>query len=153
MTRDDEIFKGKTFSGLAKDIYQNSKTKDGQIKTLIGELQPLIKNLGDAVIIVPLIKEYMEIAVKNDDQIVKLAAVVQRMIVADTKIEGGEFTISDEEKKQLLNEVHTELGEIKKSTNSIDSKLDEQIESVKEKIPKPTPPATQIIKEGEDPSA
>ena len=140
MTRDDEIFKGKTFSGLAKDIYQNSKTKDGQIKTLIGELQPLIK-------------EYMEIAVKNDDQIVKLAAVVQRMIVADTKIEGGEFTISDEEKKQLLNEVHTELGEIKKSTNSIDSKLDEQIESVKEKIPKPTPPATQIIKEGEDPSA
>ena len=61
-----EIFKGKSFAGLLKDIYKNSAEKEKQIKILIGELKPLIRNIGDATIIVPLIKEYMEIGVKND---------------------------------------------------------------------------------------
>ena len=44
-----EIFKGKSFSGLLKDIYKNSADKEKQIKILIGELRPLIKNIGDAM--------------------------------------------------------------------------------------------------------
>ena len=55
-----ELFKGTTFSDLMKDIYHNSKKKDRQINTLIQELQPLIKNIGDATVIVPLIKEYLD---------------------------------------------------------------------------------------------
>ena len=80
MGEDFELFAGKNFSDLMKDIYHNSKKKDRQINTLIQELQPLIKNLGDATVIVPLIKEYLDISVKNDDQLIKLAAIVQRLI-------------------------------------------------------------------------
>jgi hypothetical protein len=124
MDKNDEIFKGKSFADLAKDIYQNSKSKDVQIKNLISELQPLVKSIGDAVIIIPLIKEYMEIAVKNDEQIVKLAAVIQRMITADSKQAEGEFTISEEEKKQLLQEVKNINLNIKSSTNQLEQKLE-----------------------------
>ena len=101
-----EVFKGKSFSGLLRDIYKNSAEKEKQIKILIGELRPLIKNIGDATIIVPLIKEYMEIGVKNDEQLVKMAAVVQRAVAANKSSDSNEFLLSDEEKKQLLDEIN-----------------------------------------------
>ena len=78
MEKDEEIFKGKTMSGLMQDIYNNSKSKEEQINELIMQLQPMIKNFGDATIIVPLIKEYLDLAVKNDDALIKLASIVQR---------------------------------------------------------------------------
>ena len=80
MDKDTELFKGKSFSDIMGDIYNNSKKKDRQLKLLIAELEPLVKNLQDATVVVPLIKEYMEVSVKNDEQLVKLAAIVQRMM-------------------------------------------------------------------------
>ena len=63
---DAVVFEGKTVSDLFKEIYGNSKKKDKQINTLISELKPLIQDIGDAPVVVPLIKEYLEIGVKND---------------------------------------------------------------------------------------
>ena len=85
MDLDIELFKGKTFSELMKDVYDNSKKKERQINLLIAELKPLIKNVGDATLIVPLIKEYLEVGVKNDEHLVKLAAIVQRLVSSNTK--------------------------------------------------------------------
>ena len=122
MEFDIEIFKGKSFSDLMKDVYQNSNKKDRQINLLIGELRPLIKNVGDATVIVPLIKEYLEVGVKNDEHLVKLAAVVQRLISTSTKANadsGGSLLLSEEEKKQLLGE----LDEIENSNSSINKKV------------------------------
>jgi hypothetical protein len=100
------------------DIYHNSKKKERQINTLIQELQPLIKNLGDATVIVPLIKEYLEVSVKNDDALVKLAAIVQRLVTSGNKpgdeSSGGEFGLSEEEKAALLKEAESTLKEIQK---------------------------------------
>jgi len=98
---DQELFKGKSFSSLLKDIYTTTKNKEKQINILISELKPLVKNIGDATIIVPLIKEYLEVGVKNDEHLVKMAAVVQR---AMTRVEasGGDLILSDDEKQQLL---------------------------------------------------
>ena len=67
-----ELFKGITFSDLLSDVYHNSKKKDRQINQLIAQLPPLIKSTSDATIVVPLIKEYLDIAVKNDDHIVNV---------------------------------------------------------------------------------
>ena len=78
MDRNDEIFKGTSFADLMHDVYHNSKKKDRQINQLISQLQPLIRNASDATIIVPLIKEYLDVAVKNDDALVRMAAIVQR---------------------------------------------------------------------------
>ena len=114
-----ELFKGTTFSDLMKDIYHNSKKKDRQLNTLIQELQPLIKNLGDATVIVPLIKEYLDVSVKNDEHLVKLAAVVQRLVGSSSKADGGEFGMSEEEKNYLLETAQQELDAIHKEQDEI----------------------------------
>jgi len=114
MDKDTELFKGKTFSDIMSDIYNNSKKKDRQLKLLIAQLEPLVKNINDATVVVPLIKEYMEVSVKNDEQIVKLAAIVQRMIKdANSDEMGGGLGLSEEEKKQLL-----------ENAKAIDAKID-----------------------------
>lgn len=74
-----ELFDGKNLSDLFKEIYDNSTAKRQQIKELIASLAPLIEGIGDATLLVPLIKEYLEIGVKNDEQLIKLAQIVQRL--------------------------------------------------------------------------
>jgi len=63
---DANIFGKKKFSDLLKEIYDNQKLKAQQISALINELKPLINDIGDATLIVPLIKEYMDLGLKND---------------------------------------------------------------------------------------
>lgn len=103
-----EIYKGKNFSSLCKDIVKNSENKKDQIDVLISELRTLIKTVNDAVIIVPLIKDYYDVGVKNDEQLIKLAAVVQRLVAKGQETgEGNSMVLSDEERKQLMDEVIT----------------------------------------------
>ena len=101
---ESNIFGKKKFSDLLKEIYDNQKKKEVQITALIGELKPLINDIGDATLIVPLIKEYMELGIKNDEQLVKMATIVQRALASNKSEEEG-FGMTEEEKQQLLNEV------------------------------------------------
>jgi len=116
MSLDKEIFKGKTLSDLFGEIYDNSRDTRGQVQGLIRELKPLIENIGDATLIVPMIKEYMEIGVKNDDALIKMATIIQRIVSAEAKGEAGsDFDFSD--LQDLLDE---------------QNQLEEQLEEVKE---------------------
>jgi hypothetical protein len=103
-----EIFKGKDFSDLLKDIYKNSSTKDKVLNQLIGELRNYIKSSNDAAHILPLIRELIEVGVRNDDHLIKLAAICQRMIANQTKAltdTGSSYKLSEEEMAQLMEEV------------------------------------------------
>ena len=71
---DNLIFGKKKFSDILSEIYDNQKKKEKQISGLISELKPLISDIGDATLIVPLIKDYMEIGVRNDEQLIKMAS-------------------------------------------------------------------------------
>ena len=102
MDKDSKLFKDKSFSDIMSDIYSNQKKKDRQIKLLIAQLEPMVKNLNDAAVVVPLIKEYLDISVKNDDALSKLAAIVQRMMKDSNSGEAGGMMLSDEEKRQLM---------------------------------------------------
>ena len=99
-----ELFKGKTFSDLMKDIYKNSKEKHAKIEKLVDTLSPLIKNVDDATIVVPLIKEYLEVGVKNDELLVKLAGIVQRYASSNNSGNTDEIgaILSPKEKEQLV---------------------------------------------------
>ena len=138
MDNAEELFKGVTFSDLMSDVYHNSKKKDRQINQLISQLHPLIKTTSDATIVVPLIKEYLDIAVKNDDHLVKLTAIVQRFISTKQTITGEGSLLSDAEKKQLLavaNEAFEhELTEEVERLESEDIVLKQKIAEVKEKV-------------------
>jgi hypothetical protein len=140
MDKNDELFKGTTFADLMSDVYHNSKKKDRQINQLIAQLQPLIKNASDATIIVPLIKEYLEVAVKNDDHLVKLTAIVQRYISTKQTISGADGLLSDEEKQQLLKVAEQTLSaELSDELDNIeydDTLLQQKLDNVKSKLEK-----------------
>lgn len=124
MSNDFELFKGTSFADLMRDVYHNSKKKSRQIDSLIQELQPLIKNVGDATVIVPLIKDYLEVSVKNDDALVKLAAIVQRLVSTNKDEDGNEFGISDEERRRLIEEAEEEIKKVQ-SSNPTEIKTNE----------------------------
>ena len=100
---DKVVFGKKKFSDLLEEIYNNQKRREAQVTALISELKPMVSDIGDATLIVPLIKEYMEIGVKNDDALIKMATLVQRAL--NSSNEDGGLGISDEEKAQLLEEM------------------------------------------------
>ena len=102
------LFDDKSFSDLLKEIHGNQKKKAKQLAQLIAELRPLVQSLGDATVVVPLIKEYMEISVKNDDALLKMAAIVQRLST-DIANTGDGGLLTDEEMNQLM-EISEEIA-------------------------------------------
>ena len=113
MSTEYELFKGTNFSDLMRDIYHNSKKKARQIDSLIKSLEPMIKNTGDATVVVPMIKDYLEVSVKNDDALVKLAAIVQRIVSATTKDDDNEYGLTEQERSRLMAEAEAEIEKIK----------------------------------------
>ena len=95
------LFDDKSFGDLLKEIHGNQKKKAKQLASLIAELRPLVQSLGDATVVVPLIKEYMEISVKNDDQLIKMAAIVQRLSTGSAS-NGDGGLLTDDEMNQLM---------------------------------------------------
>ena len=134
MENDKEIFDGKTFSSLAKDIYFNSSHKKDQINQLIKDLREMVTDMGSATVVAPMIRDYIDVGVKNDDQLVKLSAVLQRYLSNDSSSEGAGNSagLSDEEKEQLLSSVKSELDSI----NSSEDDIKKQIKTIKDKIPR-----------------
>ena len=124
MNLDFEIFKGKTFSNLCKDIVKNSENKRNQLNVLISDLKDLVKNVNDAILIVPLLKDYYDVGVKNDGQLIQLANVVQRLASkAESAKEGNDLMLTDEEKRDLFKEIDNVV--INSMTKSEKSDTDE----------------------------
>ena len=124
MASDYEIFEGKSLSGLFKDIYENTKTNKTQLEVLMKEVVGFIKDGDTAVQIIPMLKEYLEINVKNDDQLVKVAAIVQRIIAAENK--GGsedEFGLSDAEKEQLMGAIEDAATDLQTHSDEIEEDM------------------------------
>jgi hypothetical protein len=118
---DYTLYKGKTFSDLCKDIVKKSEEKKNQLDILITDLREMIKTPADATMMVPHLKEYIDVGIKNDEQLVKLAAVIQRIMTASKgdKDDSGVPLLTDEEKKQLMENV----AKVASEANSI--KVDE----------------------------
>lgn len=105
MNFEQVMWGNKKFSDLLKDIYVNSKDKEKQIRELIETLKPLVKDAQSALMIVPLIAEHLNISVKNDEQLVKLAGIVQRAMSSANTDDAASFILSEAEKEQLFSAV------------------------------------------------
>ena len=98
------LFKDKTFSSLLEDIYKNANRKEKEIKALIDQLKPMIQEPGDAMMLVPLLKEYMELAIKNDDALIKMAGIVQRGM-GNNNGSSDDGVLSERDKELLFQEI------------------------------------------------
>jgi len=124
MDTDFELFKGKSFKELCQDIYSNHEKRKEQVDVFIADLRPLIKNVNDAMIIVPLIKGYLDTGNTNDEHLIRLAAIIQKIMTAaaQTEAEGGTFGLTEAEKKELM----AEIDAIQKSDGIVVKKLTDE---------------------------
>ena len=124
MASDYEIFKGKSLSGLFKDIYDNSTRNKEQLEVLMKEVVGFIKDGDTAVQIIPMLKEYLEINVKNDDQLVKVAGIVQRIIAAESKGSSeDEYGLTESEKEQLMGAIEDAAVDLQTHSDDIEEDL------------------------------
>ena len=120
MKSNDEIFEGKTFEDLTKDIYDNQKNKKLQLDLLIQEIHGMIQTIDDAVMIAPLIKELFDVSVKNDEHLVKLAGVIQRIIAKSSTGDEESFLLSDTEKEDLINALQEDVNDLQKRNDKVE---------------------------------
>ena len=128
MSNDYEIFEGKTLSDVFKDIYDNSKTNKTQLEVLMKEVVGFIKDGDTAVQIIPMLKEYLEINVKNDEQLVKLATIVQRITAAEKRVSdsGDEFGLTENEKQQLMDAIENDVQELQIKKDEIENSISKE---------------------------
>ena len=115
-----EIFEGKTFKDLTKDIYENANNKKQQLDLLVQEIHGFITSIDDIVLIAPIIKELMDVSVKNDEHLVKLASVLQRIITrSQSGSDEDSLALSDQEKEDLIQTLQEAATDIQKESDKI----------------------------------
>ena len=120
---DFKVFEGKSLSDVFEDIYNNSETNKKQLDILIKEIVGFIKDGDTAVQLIPAIKEYLEIKVKNDEQLVKMASIVQRLVSSESKGSESEFGLTEKEKEQLVGSIEKVAQEAQDYTDEINKKV------------------------------
>ena len=123
---DMKIFDDKSFQDLTRDIYENALNKKNQIEILIKEMNKMITSIDEVVIVAPIIKEYLEVAVKNDEHLVKLAGVLQRIVTKSKDPAEDSFTLSDTEKEDLMTSLNETVHELQRESDKINDLKDKK---------------------------
>ena len=134
MSTDFELFPGKNLSGLFKDIYDNQVNKKQRISELIAEMKKVIRHAGDMAVIGPIIKDLVDTSVKNDDSLIKMAAIAQRIIGASQKAEGDTGFLSDDEKEQLLKQLDETITQVADEQDIKVDELTNEVEELKQRV-------------------
>jgi len=134
MSAEFQLFDGKNLSSLFKDIYENQLNKKKNISDLIESLRKLIKNVGEATVIAPIIKDLIEVSVKNDDHLIKLATIAQRLAAAESKGIGEDGWLSDAEKSQLLQDMEEAIDAVEEKAKEKMADIEIEIEEIKTKV-------------------
>ena len=130
MEKDFNIFGDKKFSDLSQEIYENSKLKKTQIDLLIQEVHSYIQGIEDIAIVGPVLKELFDVAVKNDDNLLKLATVIQRIMSKHSIDDSDIGLLSDAEKQELMDSLEDAATELQKKSDDIDmDKIRKRIET------------------------
>ena len=119
MENDIKIFGDKNFSDLSQEIYENNKLKKTQIDLLIQEVHGYIQGIEDIAIVGPIIKELMDVGIKNDDNLVKLATLYQRIMSKQTVDDSDVGFLSEEEKEQLMASLEDVAEDLQKKKDDI----------------------------------
>ena len=130
MEKDFNIFDDKKFSDLSKEIYENSKLKKTQIDLFIQEVHSYIQGIEDIAIVGPVLKELFDVAVKNDDNLLKLATVIQRIMNKQADIVDDASLLTDDEKQELMDTLEEAAADLQDKSDEMQiDKIRKRIES------------------------
>ena len=136
MSTEFELFPGKNLGDLFKDIYENQQNKKQRISELIAEMRKLVRHAGDMIALGPIIRDLIDSATKNDDSLIKMAAIAQRIMGASQSGEGDGGFLSDIEKEQLLKDFDTTIKEVSEEHDIKVDDLANEVEELKQKVNK-----------------
>lgn len=122
MAFDDIIFEGKTLSDMFSDVYKNTSTKREQINSFVASFVKMIRTPEDAAVLGPVIKDFLEVNVKNDEHIVRLVQIAQRLVAVSTKVTSNDM-LTEEEKNQLLKSIKSEFETVLAEQDDLDATM------------------------------
>ena len=99
-------------------------------------MKKVIRHAGDMAVIGPIIKDLIDTSVRNDETLIKMAAIVQRLMTAQTKSEGDEGFLSDKEKEQLLSQLDQTVNEVRDENDAKVDELTNEVEEIKQSLSK-----------------
>jgi hypothetical protein len=134
MATEFQLFDGKNLSSLFKDIYDNQQAKKKNISEMIESLRKLIRNVGEATVLAPIIRDLIDTSIKNDDHLIKLATIAQRLAAAEAKGIGEDGWLSEHEKAQLLTDLEETIDEIEKKADEKLLDIQVEIDDIKTKL-------------------
>ena len=134
MEKDFNIFDGKNFSDLSKEIYDNSKLKKTQLDLLIQEVHGYIQGIEDIALVGPIIKELFDASIKNDDNLLKLATVIQRIMNKQPDAVDDTSLLSDDEKEELMASLEDAAASLQGKSDEINTNM----ESIRSKLNEPS---------------
>lgn len=123
MSMETVIFDGKTLADMFSDVYKNTNSKREQINQFVTNFVKLIKTPEDAAVLGPVIKDFLEVNVKNDEHIVRLVQIAQRLVSVNTKTSTGGDLLSEEEKTQLLKNIKTDFEMVISEQDEIEESI------------------------------
>ena len=97
-------------------------------------MKKVIRHSGDMAVIGPIIKDLVDTSVRNDESLIKMAAIAQRMIASKDKTEGDVWFLSDKEKEQLLNQLEDTVNEVSEQQDAKVDELTNEVEELKQKV-------------------
>jgi hypothetical protein len=123
--KDTTIYDDKTLQDLLRDVDSLAGSRRGKIVDLIDALRKFMQTPEDAATFAPMIKDYLDVWIKNDEHLIKMGTIVQRIISAESYQGGsGDLSdiLSDSEKEQLQREA---VAELKQDVKVVDTELAE----------------------------
>lgn len=122
MAFDTEVFEGKNLSDMFQDVYKNTENKREQINGFVKNFLKLIRTPEDAAVLGPVVKDFLDVQVKNDEHIVRLVQIAQRLVAVNSKSEEGGL-LTDSEKEQLLKNVKVDFEQVISEQEELEDKL------------------------------
>ena len=124
---DIKLFGDTSLSDIFKQAHKRTKDTDKQINELIDALKPLASsNAGSAVMLMPTIKDLIDVNVKNNDQLIKMAGIAQR--ATNNSSSTNESLIDMSEIQSLLDEQNAIKEEGTKLLESAQKDLQKRLE-------------------------
>jgi len=123
MEKDFKIFGDKNFSDLSQEIYENSKLKKTQIELLVQEVHGYIQGIEDIAVVGPILKELLDVGVKNDDNLLKLATVIQRIMNKQADAVEDTSLLSDAEKEELMASLEDAAASLQTKSDEINKDI------------------------------
>jgi hypothetical protein len=124
---DITLFGSTSLSDIFKQIHRNNKDTDKQINDLIDTLKPLASsNAGSAVMLMPTVKDLIDVNVKNNEQLIKMAGIAQRAATAGASNNPNDF-FDPSEIQQLIEEqrvIQIEGNKLLEQTETIQHQIE-----------------------------